>query len=47
MNKLTMSLITVMLLLAGCASKGGLPEIAPYDEPYVEPLPAVVPAAGW
>lgn len=36
------------LFLVGCASTGGnggtLPEIAPYDEPTYEPLPAMVPA---
>ena len=41
-----------MILLSGCAStgstyvenNGGLPEIAPYDEPTYEPLPAMVAA---
>jgi hypothetical protein len=36
------------LFLVGCATAGGsggaLPEIAPYDEPTYEPLPAMVPA---
>lgn len=55
MNKLEMTLMALMMLLmAGCASSGGmssgatmssdLPEIAPYDEIAVEPMPAFVPA---
>lgn len=47
MNKLFFALLTA-LFLVGCASTGGtggnLPEIAPYDEPAVEPMPDNVPA---
>lgn len=50
MNKFLIALMTA-LFLVGCASTGGtagnsaaLPEIAPYDEPTYEPLPAMVPA---
>lgn len=47
MNKFLLALMTT-LFLVGCASTGGgggtLPEIAPYDEAAVEPLPDMVPA---
>lgn len=46
MNKFVIALMTA-LFLVGCATAGGgpLPEIAPYDEPTYEPLPAMVPAS--
>lgn len=45
MNKFLLALITA-LFLVGCASTSGpLPEIAPYDAPAYEPLPAMVPAS--
>lgn len=53
MNQFVIASIAVMILLSGCAStggskyaenNGGLPEIAPYDEPTYEPLPDMVPA---
>lgn len=51
MTKFLMALMTA-LFLVGCAATGStgsaggtLPEIAPYDEPTYEPLPAMVPAA--
>jgi len=47
MNKFVLALLTSLFLI-GCASTGGsgggLPEIAPYDQPTYEPLPATVPA---
>jgi len=46
MNKFLLALMTT-LFLVGCVSTGGggaLPEIAPYDEAAVEPLPDMVPA---
>ncbi|MEE9332070.1 MAG: hypothetical protein V3U89_07550 [Methylophilaceae bacterium] len=47
MNKFLLTLM-MALFLVGCATTGGnsgpLPEIAPYDEPTYEPLPAMVPA---
>lgn len=47
MNKLLIALMAA-LFLAGCASTGStsssLPEIAPYDEPAVTPMPDNVPA---
>lgn len=47
MSKLLIALMTA-LFLVGCASTGGagagLPEIAPYDEPAVTPMPDNVPA---
>jgi len=46
MNKFVLALMTA-LFLVGCATTGGgaLPDIAPYDEPTYEPLPAMVPAS--
>ncbi len=44
MNKFVLALMTA-LFLVGCASSGGsLPEVAPYDNPTYDPLPAMVPA---
>lgn len=44
MNKFLLALMT-LLFLVGCASNGrALSDIAPYDEPTYEPLPAMVPA---
>ncbi len=45
MTKFLLALMTT-LFLVGCATTGGgtLPEIAPYDEAAVEPLPDMVPA---
>ena len=47
MHKYLLALMAV-LVLVGCASTGAssgtLPDIAPYDEPTYEPLPAMVPA---
>jgi len=51
MNKFVLALLSaVVVFAAGCASSGssmaggGLPEIAPYDEAAVAPLPTMVPA---
>jgi hypothetical protein len=49
MHKFLLALMMVFFVV-GCATVGGgnngpLPEIAPYDEPTYEPLPAMVPAA--
>ena len=55
MNRYVMALAAFIVLLSGCASSGnrvaaspeyngGLPEIAAYDEPTYEPLPAMVAA---
>ena len=52
MNRFVIGSIALMILLSSCATtgrstytenNGGLPEIAPYDEPTYEPLPDVVP----
>jgi hypothetical protein len=47
MNKFLLALMMALFLI-GCATTGGsggaLPEIAPYDEAPVEPLPDMVPA---
>lgn len=50
MNKFVLALLSAVVFTAGCASSGatmadgGLPEIAPYDEAAVAPLPSMVPA---